>query len=178
MREEGMDETGQEFLDATLPHLDVLYRVARHAGHDHHRAEDLVQETYLRAYGAFASHRGPSTRAWLVAICLNLARSDGRRRARRVAESPFPEVDVYPAGDRDVDEEVLAGLDADRIGRALTRLPEEQRVAIVLMDLAGLTAAEVAAQLRCPRNTVLSRVHRGRRRLAALLSREDAGHDM
>ncbi len=173
-----MDENGQEFLEATLPHLDVLYRVARHAGHDHHRAEDLVQETYLRAYSAFASHRGPNTRAWLVAICLNVVRSDGRRRARRVAESPFPEADVYPAGGRDVEEEALAGLDGKRVGQALRRLPEEQRLAIVLMDLAGLTAAEVAAQLHCPRNTVLSRVHRGRRRLAALLSREDAGRDV
>jgi RNA polymerase sigma-70 factor, ECF subfamily len=178
MRAEAMDENGQEFLEATLPHLDVLYRVARHAGHDHHRAEDLVQETYLRAYAAFASHRGPSTRAWLVTICLNLVRSDGRRRARRVAEAPFPEADVYPAVGRDVEDEALAGLDGKRVGRALRRLPEEQRLAIVLMDLAGLTAAEVAAQLHCSRNTVLSRVHRGRRRLAALLSREDAGRDV
>lgn len=173
-----MDETGQEFLDATLPHLDALYRVARHAGHDHHRAEDFVQETCLRAYSAFASHRGPSTRAWLVAICLNVVRSDGRRRARRVAESPFPEADVYPAGGRDVDDEALAGLDADRVGQALSRLSEEQRLAIVLMDLAGLTAAEVAAQLQCSRNTVLSRVHRGRRQLATLLTREDVGRDV
>ena len=178
MRAENMDETEQDFLDATLPHLDVIYRVARHAGNDHHRAEDLVQETYLRAYSAFASHRGPSTRAWLIAICLNAARSEGRRRSRRVVESPFPESDVYPASGRDVDDEVLAGLDADLVGQALGRLPEEQRLAIVLMDLAGLTAAEVAAQLHCSRNTVLSRVHRGRRRLAALLSREDAGRDL
>jgi RNA polymerase sigma-70 factor, ECF subfamily len=178
MGTEGMDETGHEFLDATLPHLDVLYRVARHAGRDHHQAEDLVQETYLRAYAAFASHRGPSTRAWLVAICLNLARSDGRRRSRRVAESPLAEEDVLPAEDRDVADEALAGLDAERVGRGLSRLPEEQRLAIVLMDLAGLTAAEVAAQLRCSRNTVLSRVHRGRRRLATILSREDAGRDL
>jgi RNA polymerase sigma-70 factor (ECF subfamily) len=178
MRAEGMEENGQEFLEAALPHLDVLYRVARHAGHDHHRAEDVVQETYLRAYAAFASHRGPSTRAWLVAICLNVVRSDGRRRARRVAESPFPEADIYPAGGRNVDDEALAGMDAERVGRALSRLPEPQRLAIVLMDLAGLTAAEVAAQLHCSRNTVLSRVHRGRRRLASLLSREEADRDV
>ena len=178
IRVEDMKETGQEFLEAALPYLDVLYRVARHAGHDHHRAEDLVQETYLRAYAAFASHRGPSTRAWLVAICLNVARSDGRRRARRVSEAPFPEEDVLPAAERDVADQALAGLDAERIGRGLSRLPEEQRLAIVLMDLAGLTAAEVAAQLHCSRNTGLSRVHRGRLRLAALLSREDASRDL
>ena len=172
-----MEEGGQAFLEATLPHLDVLYRVARHAGNDHHRAEDLVQETYLRAYANFAGHRGPSTRAWLVTICLNLARSEGRRRSRRVVEAPLPEADAYPAGGPGVVDQVLAGLDAERIARALARLPEEQRIAIVLMDLAGLTAAEVAVQLGCPRNTVLSRVHRGRRRLVTLLSREDVGRD-
>ncbi|HEX3946937.1 MAG TPA: RNA polymerase sigma factor [Acidimicrobiales bacterium] len=172
-----MEETGQAFLEATLPHLDVLYRVARHAGNDHHRAEDLVQETYLRAYAGFAGHRGPSTRAWLVTICLNLARSEGRRRSRRVVESPLSETDAHPAAGRDVVEEVLADLDAEQVARALGRLPDEQRIAIVLMDLAGLTAAEVALQLGCPRNTVLSRVHRGHRRLAMLLSREDVGRD-
>jgi RNA polymerase sigma-70 factor, ECF subfamily len=173
-----MDETGQAFLAATLPHLDVLYRVARHAGQDHHRAEDLVQETYLRAYASFATHHGPSTRAWLVAICLNLVRSEGRRQARRVTEASLPEADLYPGEGRDVADEVVAGLDGELIARALRQLPEEQRLAIVLMDLAGLTASEVAGELDCSRNTVLSRVHRGRRRLAAFLAREDAGRDV
>lgn len=173
-----MDEAEQAFLEATLPHLDLLYRVARHAGHDHHRAEDVVQETYLRAYAAFAGHRGPSTRAWLVSICLNLVRSDGRRRARRVTEATLPDGDTYPASGRDVADEVLAALDGDQVARGLQQLPDEQRLAIVLMDLAGLSAAEVAAQLGCSRNTVLSRVHRGRRRLARLLAREGADRDL
>jgi RNA polymerase sigma-70 factor, ECF subfamily len=173
-----LDENGQGFLAATLPHVDVLYRVARHAGQDHHRAEDLVQETYLRAYASFATHRGPSTRAWLVAICLNLVRSEGRRQARRVTEAALPEADLYAGEGRDVADEVVAGLDGEVVARALRRLPEEQRLAIVLMDLAGLTASEVAGELGCSRNTVLSRVHRGRRRLAEFLAREDAGRDL
>src|SRR6185437_7823603 len=167
-----MEEAGQAFLEATLPHLDAIYRVARYAGNDHHRAEDLVQETYLRAYASFASHRGPSTRAWLVAICLNLARSEGRRRARRVVEAPLPDDGAFSAAGFDVADQALAALDAEQVARSLARLPDEQRVAIVLMDLAGLTATQVADQLGCPRNTVLSRVHRGRRRLAVMLSRE------
>lgn len=175
---EGMDEAGQEFLEATLPHLDAVYRVARHAGQDHHRAEDIVQETYLRAYAGFRDHRGPSTRAWLVAICLNLVRSEWRRRARRVVEAPMLDEDAYPVTGRDAADEVLAGLDRDRVARALQRLPEEQRVAIVLMDLAGMTASEVAGQLGCSRNTVLSRVHRGHRRLATLLVREGSDRDL
>ncbi len=173
-----MDETRQAFLEATLPHIDVLYRVARHAGHDHHRAEDFVQETYLRAYANFADHRGPSTRAWLVTICLNLVRSDGRRRARRVAEVPLSSDDSYPVGGRDVADEALAGVDRERVARALDRLPEHHRLAVVLMDLAGLSAAEVAAQLGRPRNTVLSWAHRGHRELAALLATEDADREL
>src|SRR5665213_2874156 len=77
-----MGEQERSFLDATLPHLDLLYRIARNAGHDHHLAEDVVQETYLRAYAAFDQRRGDNTRAWMVSICLNLIRSEGRRRRR------------------------------------------------------------------------------------------------
>ncbi len=163
----------QAFLEATLPHIDVVYRLARQAGHDHDRAEDLVQETYLRAYAGFADQRGPSVRAWLVAICLNLVRSEGRRRARRVVEVGLPDGDRYRGVVRDVADDVLDRLEGERIVRALDRLPEHHRRAVVLMDLAGMTAAEVAAQLECPRNTVLSWAHRGHRQLAALLAEED-----
>jgi RNA polymerase sigma-70 factor (ECF subfamily) len=167
------------FLDATLPHLDAIYRVARHAGRDHHAAEDLVQETYLRAFAAFGTHRGPSTRAWLVAICLNLARSEGRRRARRPVETAFSGTEAVVSDTlAGVPEKALANVDREVVARALARVPEEQRQAVVLMDLAGLTASEVAGALGCPRGTVLSRAHRGRRRLAQLLAKEGAPRDL
>src|SRR5260370_32034768 len=76
------------FLDATLPYLDVVYQVARQAAGDGQDPEDLVQETYLRAYAGFGSYRGGNTRAWLAAICLNAARSQARRRRRRPWEVP------------------------------------------------------------------------------------------
>ena len=173
---DGMNDGGQAFLEATLPHLDAIYRVARHASHDYQLTEDLVQETYLHAYAGFAGHSGPSTRAWLVTICLNLARSDGRRRSRRVTEAPMPDADTYLSPGPDFFDQVVAGLERERVARALSQLPEEQRLAIVLMDLAGQTAAEVAHQLDCSRNTVLSRVHRGHRRLAGLLAQENVDH--
>jgi RNA polymerase sigma-70 factor (ECF subfamily) len=68
------------FLDATLPHVDAVYQVARHAAGGGQDPEDLVQETYLRAFAAFGSYRGENTRAWLAAIYLNKARSEARRR--------------------------------------------------------------------------------------------------
>jgi RNA polymerase sigma-70 factor (ECF subfamily) len=173
-----MDEQARPFLDETLPYLDLLYRVARNAGNDHHLAEDVVQETYLRAYAAFDQRRSDNTRAWMVSICLNLIRSEGRRRRRRVTEAPLFEAAEAEAVGVGVPEEALARLDRDAISRALTHLPRDQRLAIVLMDLAGLTAAEAAEALGCPRNTVLSWVHRGRKRLAAHLVEQDLSRDV
>ena len=63
------------FLDATIPYLDVVWQVARQAAGEGQDPEDLVQETYLRAYAGFGSYRGGTPRAWLAAICLNVARS-------------------------------------------------------------------------------------------------------
>jgi RNA polymerase sigma-70 factor, ECF subfamily len=172
------------FLDATLPYLDVVYQVARHATGDGQDPEDLVQETYLRAYAAFGSYRGENTRAWLAAICLNVARSEARRRRRRPWEVPARSLlDALPVtradggeGAPDVADVVIAGLDARAVSRCLALLPEPQRVCIVLMDVAGYTARETADVLGCPRGTVLARVHRGRRRLAGLLAEAGVNH--
>jgi len=172
------------FLEATLPHLDAVYQVARRAAGDGQDPEDLVQETYLRAYAAFGSWRGGSTRAWLAAICLNAARSEARRRRRRPWEVPIGvPLDALPmtrAGGglhaHDVADVVIAGLDAQAVSRGLAQLPEPQRLCIVLMDVAGYTAAETAQVLGCPRGTVLARVHRGRRKLAQLLAEAGVSH--
>jgi RNA polymerase sigma-70 factor (ECF subfamily) len=169
------------FLDATLPFLDVVYQVARHAAADGQDPEDLVQETYLRAYAGFGAYRGGNTRAWLAAICLNAARSEARRRRRRPWEVPARALlDALPAARADsgrgraevadVADVVIAGLDAAAVSRCLALLPEPQRLCIVLMDVAGYTARETAEMLGCPRGTVLARVHRGRRKLAQVLA--------
>jgi RNA polymerase sigma-70 factor (ECF subfamily) len=172
------------FLEATLPHVDVVYQVARQAARDGQDPEDLVQETYLRAYAAFGSYRGENARAWLAAICLNVARSQARRRRRRPWEVPgLALLDAAPRssgdggeGTADVADVVIAGLDSEAVSRCLGRLPEPQRVCIVLMDVAGYTAREAAEALGCPRGTVLARVHRGRRRLAQLLAEAGVSH--
>ena len=165
------------FLEATLPHLDAVWQVARHAAREGQDPEDLVQETYLRAYAGFGSYRGGNARAWLAAICLNVARSQARRKRRRPWEVPGATLpDVLPRsgaggqGAADVADMVIAGLDAAQVSRCLGLLPEPQRVCIVLVDVAGYTTREVAEALGCPRGTVLARVHRGRRRLARLLA--------
>jgi RNA polymerase sigma-70 factor (ECF subfamily) len=172
------------FLDATIPYLDVVWQVARHAAGEGQEPEDLVQETYLRAYAGFDSFRGGNMRAWLAAICLNVARSQVRRRRRRPWEVPGPAVlDALPwcradGGEAtpDVADVVIAGLEAENVSRCLALLPEPQRVCIVLVDIAGYTAREAAEALGCPRGTVLARVHRGRRRLAQLLAEAGVSH--
>ena len=172
------------FLDTTIPYLDVVWQVARHAAGDGQDPEDLVQETYLRAYAGFGSYRGENTRAWLAAICLNVARSQARRRRRRPGEVPGAALpDALPrsrAGGgqsaADVADLVIAGLDAEQVSRCLALLPEPQRVCITLVDVAGYTAREAAEALGCPRGTVLARVHRGRRSLVQLLAEAGVSH--
>jgi RNA polymerase sigma-70 factor (ECF subfamily) len=172
------------FLDATIPYLDVVWQVARQAAGEGQDPEDLVQETYLRAYAAFGSYRGENTRAWLAAICLNTARSQARRRRRRPWEVPGQGLLDAPPRSRvdggegvaDVADVVIAGLDTETVSRCLGLLPEPQRVCIVLMDVAGYTAREAAEALGCPRGTVLARVHRGRRKLTQLLAEAGVSH--
>ena len=172
------------FLDATLPYLDVVWQVARQAAGEGQDPEDLVQETYQRAWAAFGSYRGENTRAGLAAICLNVARSQARRRRRRPWEVPspaFPDVLPWSRADggedvADVADVVIAALDAEQVSRCLALLPEPQRECIVLVDVAGYTAREAAEALGCPRGTVLARVHRGRRKLARLLAEAGVSH--
>jgi RNA polymerase sigma-70 factor (ECF subfamily) len=136
-----------------------------------------LQETYLRAFERFGQYRGGSMRAWLAAICLNVARGEGRRRSRRPVEVLTDAVAITcePAPD-DVLIRVTASLDRAVIRAVLDALPEPQRLCILLMDVAGYTAAETAEALGCPRGTVLARVHRGRRRLAQVLAGSGVDH--
>jgi RNA polymerase sigma-70 factor (ECF subfamily) len=151
------------FLELTLPYLDSIFSVARRLTRRPSEAEALVEETYIRAFRAFPLHRDGSVRAWLVAICLNLSRSWTGPPRERVATAPTP-ADVY--------DSVVASVKQAAVVRALAQLPEEERTCVVLIDLGGLTTEEAGELLGCPRDAVLSRVHWGRRHLAALLERE------
>jgi RNA polymerase sigma-70 factor, ECF subfamily len=116
-------------------------------------------------------------RAWLATICLNTARSEARRLARRPHEVLAADAEPPAAASGDpVADAALARLDRAAIHAALAQLPEPQRLCIALMDIAGYTADETAQVLGCPRGTVLARVHRGRMRLARILAGSEA-HD-
>jgi RNA polymerase sigma-70 factor (ECF subfamily) len=134
--------------------------------------EDLVQETYTRAFQAWSDGRKPrKVEPWIATICLNAGRSWLRRSSYR-REIPT-EHDDSMADSTDVEEDAIDRVRRAQIDRALWKLPEEQRVAISLMDLCGFTAAEVARMTGSPRGTVLARVHRGRKKLAVLLEKKE-----
>ena len=162
-----------EFLRATIGCMDLIYNLARRMVHSQEDAQDLVQETYLAAFRAWQDDRRPDkVEPWLATICLNLGRSLFRRRARRPQEVPLEGRVVVLTDSSSPEDEAIASLDRDMLHRAMWQLPEEQCTALTLVDLGGLSTAEAAAVMGTPRGTVLSRLHRGRRALALLLSSE------
>lgn len=159
-----------DFLAATLPALDLVYNLARRLVRPND-VEDLVQETYTRAFGAWTAGRPPKkVEPWIATICLNTGRS-WLRRAASNREIPS-ETDPALAASTDVSAEAMERLQAEQVHQALWQLPEEQRIAIALMDLDGFSASQVAAITGSPRGTVLARVHRGRKKLARVLESE------
>lgn len=157
-----------DFLNATLPALDLVYNLARRMARDNHLVEDLVQETYVRAFEAWVEGRKPrKVEPWIATICLNLGRGFWRKASTRL-ETPTGETYEGSSSD-DVEREALRNVQREIVHDTLWELTEEQRVTITLMDIDGFTAAEVANIMGVPRGTVLSRAHRGHKRLARLL---------
>ncbi|MFI7577759.1 RNA polymerase sigma factor [Micromonospora sp. NPDC049497] len=161
-----------EFLQAMHEHLDLVYNLARRLARSRPQAEDLVQETYLRALRGWRRRPPDDVRAWLATICLNAARAGWRYESVRPVEVLDPDAGTTLTSGSDTAGEAMNGLVRDQVHRALWRLPAAQREAIALMDLCGFTAAEVAAMTDTPRGTILARVHRGHKKLAELLQRQ------
>ena len=161
-----------EFLAATLPCLDLIYNLARRTMPDRDLVEDLVQETYVRAFEAWCARRKPRrVEPWLATICLNAGRSYWRRASTRW-EVAAEEVDLGGTPRADVEDRAIDRVRARLVHDALWELSDEQRIAITLMDLIGFSASQVARMTGAPRGTVLSRVHRGRKKLARTLGKE------
>jgi RNA polymerase sigma-70 factor (ECF subfamily) len=147
----------QRFEAEALPQLNSLYATALRLTRNAHDAEDLVQETYLRAYRAFDRYApGSNIRAWLYTI-LHRVRVDFYRHKRRVPESV--ELEEQHAALPPLQESRALGLD---LSRALEALPEAFRMAVMLRDIEELSYDEIARVLDVPIGTVMSRIHRGR----------------
>ena len=157
-----------------LPHLDLMYRVALRLTGEPANAEDLVQETVLKAFRAWGSFRqGTNARGWLLTILRNTFINEYRRRRRAPA---LVDIDVADQreiaaehGGSDPEGEFFNLLVDDRILAAVDALPEEFREVVVLSDIEGLGYAQIAQTLEVPVGTVKSRLSRGRRQLQAAL---------
>jgi RNA polymerase sigma-70 factor, ECF subfamily len=167
------------FADEALPHMGQLRAAATAMTRDPHDAEDLLQETYTKAYASFGQFReGTNARAWLLRILTNTFINSYRRRQReplRVSTTGIEDWQLtrgwagHGAAPRSAEEMALDRMPDTTVIRALKELPRDYRTAVYLADVEGFTYREVADIMRCPVGTVMSRLHRARRQLRGML---------
>jgi RNA polymerase sigma-70 factor, ECF subfamily len=175
------------FEEEALQLSDQVYQVARRLAGSREEAEDLVQETYARAFRAWRSFEaGTNLRAWLFRILTNLNIDRGRRIQRSPDLQPLEETDYFlynkleeSTSDQNTDERrVVERLSQNDAVTALADLPHDFRDVVLLVDLADFTYSDAAQILDIPIGTVMSRLHRGRRILKRSLAEtavEDGG---
>ena len=167
------DDVSARFVRDVLPLVDQLYRAALRYTRRPADAEDLVQETMVKAYSGF--HRftdGTNVRAWLFRILTNTWISSYRSAQRRVDEVFSADVaEVWPTagGNPSAELAVLEAMGDEVVRDALQALPEGQRLVVYYADVEGFRYKEIAEILGLPLGTVMSRLHRGRAHLRALL---------
>ncbi len=179
-----IDRWAQERFAEALDHAGMLHVTAMRMTRNQADAEDLVQETYTRAYASFHQFReGTNLRAWLNRILTNTFINSYRKKQREPQLSSAPEIEDWQlarlqshtsGGLRSAEEIALDHLPDARVTSAFRRLPDEFRMAVYLADVEGYGYREIASLMHCPLGTVMSRLHRGRTRLRELLEQADA----
>jgi RNA polymerase sigma-70 factor (ECF subfamily) len=170
-----------QFADLAMEYMGSLYSAALRMTRSPSDAEDLVQETYLKAYRAFGSFKeGTNLKAWLYRILTNTFINSYRARKRRPEQTDIDDVeDLYlyrrlggleaVSAGRSAEEEVLEHFTEGEVKAAVEALPEQFRMAVLLADVEGFSYKEIAEILDIPIGTVMSRLHRGRKALQKTL---------
>ena len=175
-----MDEKRRRFDAEVLPHLDAAYRFARWLTRSPSDADDVTQEAMLRAFRGFETLRGSDAKAWLLAIVRN-CHATAFTQAQRRAYVPLPEehethdADAMTATTPDPDSLAIRADDQRTLSRLMSRLPDEQREALVLKELEDLSYRDIAAVTHVPVGTVMSRLARARAALKARWQEEVTG---
>ena len=168
-----MDELRKEFEDTALQHMNALYSAALRMAKDRTEADDLVQDTYLRAYRFFDRfEKGTCIKAWLLKILKNTFINNFKKQAKKPEHIDFDRLRLSedePTSSNDPEEELLYTFFGDEFNRAVNALPEEFRNVILMSDVRGYSYKEIAAELDRPIGTVMSRLHRGRKLLRGSL---------
>ena len=177
MAEETLEQRSARFEQTALPFLDQLYSAALRMTRNPSDAEDLVQETFVKAFAAFHQfEEGTNLKAWLYRILTNTYINSYRAKKRRPDESDLDDVeDLYlyrrlgglegAVAGRSAEDELLDIYTDDEVKEAIESLPEQFRMAVLLADVEGFSYKEIADILEIPIGTVMSRLHRGRKGL-------------
>ena len=162
----------QLFEATVLPHLSAAYNFARWLLRDESGAEDVVQESYLRALKYFSGYHGGDSRAWLLTIVRNTSYNWLQQNRSRELMNPIDDATEALAATNDANPEIvlLQRIDHDLLRQALSELPIEFREVLILREMEGLSYKEIAALADLPIGTVMSRLARARARLQQRLA--------